>query len=184
MDARTRDEFIAFASAPEAAPDSAASVAPADTAGIAAEIEAGSGPRWERFRCRQVTAFLAEVRDTLVRRRPQAQLSAAVLADTISARSRGQDWPGWLRAGLLDQAFPMCYQPSTASVMSQLERFKETMGADRVVPGIACYNQAPKAAAAKLKVARALGFSRVALFSYDALFSQRGYRRALESYLE
>jgi uncharacterized lipoprotein YddW (UPF0748 family) len=140
-----------------------------------------SGPEWEAFRIEQVSRFVAEVRDTLERRHAGTRLSAAVIADTVTARRRhGQDWPRWIRGGLLDLAFPMCYQPSTSGVSTQLSGLRETVGTERVAPGIACYNQPAREAAAKLVVARGMGFRLVALYSYDSLYGQAGYASRLE----
>jgi uncharacterized lipoprotein YddW (UPF0748 family) len=181
-DSVTRGAFETFSAARDSA---AADATTGEVRGRAAdasgrEPEAG-GPAWQAFRCEQLRRFVAAVRDTLRRVRPQAVLSAAVLADTLAARARGQDWPLWVREGLLDRAFPMCYQASTSSVLEQLVAYKDRLGTAGVVPGIACYNQPARAAAAKIKAARALGFGAVALYSYDALFSQRGYHQSLES---
>jgi uncharacterized lipoprotein YddW (UPF0748 family) len=136
---------------------------------------------WADFQCAQVTATVREVRDSLERVRPGLSLSAAVLADTLEARNHhAQAWMDWVRTGLLDRAFVMCYAAPVQTVMSQLVTYAATFGnAGRVVPGIAVYNTSPALAAAKILGARELGFPRLALYSYDALGENSSYWPAL-----
>jgi len=142
-----------------------------------ARLPAGERARmdsaWAIFQRDQVTAIVREVRDSVNAVRPGLPLSAAVLADTLAAlRHNRQAWCAWLREGLLDRAFPMCYAPPVQTVLSQLAIMSEQVGTDRLVPGIAVYNTPPSSAAAKIKGARALGFPAVALYSYDSLWER------------
>jgi uncharacterized lipoprotein YddW (UPF0748 family) len=124
------------------------------------------------------------VRDSLASVRPGTQLSAAVLADTTEAlRGRKQPWVRWIRDGLLDRAFLMCYAPAVPVVLAQLTAVSGGAGADRLVPGIAIYNTPLSTAAVKLKAARALGFPSVALYSYDSLYERPGSWERLLAFL-
>lgn len=126
---------------------------------------------WVAFQREQVTAIVREVRDSVEAVRPGTSMSAAVLADTLTASNRNrQAWSKWLRDGLLDRAFAMCYAPLVQTVMSQLAAMTTQVGTARLVPGIAVYNTSPSIAAAKIKGARALGFPVIALYSYDSLW--------------
>ena len=141
---------------------------------------------WRQFQRDQVTAVVREVRDSLERERPDGiVLSAAVLADSATAEQRhAQCWGSWLRSGLLDRAFVMCYAPQIQTVMNQLVDYETRLGvSDRVVPGIAVYNTPPSIAAAKIKGARAMGYPVLALYSYDALSHKPAYWAALRSLL-
>lgn len=139
---------------------------------------------WDRFQRDQVTAIVREVRDSVSAARPGLPISAAVLADTLSAQRRNrQDWSAWLRSGLLDRAFPMCYAPPVQTVLDQLLAMSAQLGVDRVVPGIAVYNAPPSAAAAKIKGARALGYPTVALYSYDSLYERADLWARLREHL-
>jgi len=76
---------------------------------------------WMAFQRAQVTAIVRGVRDSLARSRPGLALSAAVLADTVSAeRDHAQEWRAWVREGLLDRVFVMCYAPGVQTVLSQM----------------------------------------------------------------
>jgi uncharacterized lipoprotein YddW (UPF0748 family) len=153
---------------------------------------APSSVRWKltqqfrEFQRQQVTAVVREVRDSLLSRRPEVPLSAAVVADTGRASGlTAQSWREWMRDGLLDRVYPMCYSPDVQRVMSQLLLFRRELGADaRVVPGIAVYNTSPATAAVKIKGARALGYPLLALYSYDSLFAEDGRWSLLERGLE
>jgi uncharacterized lipoprotein YddW (UPF0748 family) len=145
----------------------------------------GVDSAWSAFRSEEVTAVVREVRDS-VGSRAGFSISAAVLADTVSAaRDHAQTWRAWLRDGLIDRAFAMCYAPDVQTVMRQLQGFASDFGTDgRVVPGIAVYNTPPADAAAKIKGARALGFSTLAVYSYDALTVHPGYWPRLRDNLD
>ena len=147
---------------------------------------ASADSAWTMFQRDQVTAAVQEVRDSLQRERPGIALSAAVLADSNSAERRNaQCWGGWVRSGLLDRVYVMCYAPQVQTVMDQLLDYEARLGvSDRVVPGIAVYNTSPSIAAAKIKGARALGYPVLALYSYDALSKKPSYWPALRSKLE
>lgn len=137
---------------------------------------------WAAFQDDNVTAIVREVRDTLAAIRPGLTLSAAVLADTTTARrTNHQAWCEWLRAGLLDRAFPMCYAPPVQTVLDQLTAMSTQVGTTHIVPGIAVYNTPPSSAAAKIKAARAMGYPAIALYSYDSLWERSdGWSRLLE----
>jgi uncharacterized lipoprotein YddW (UPF0748 family) len=139
---------------------------------------------WVVFQRAQVTAIVREVRDSLAVVRPGLALSAAVLADTVSAeRDHAQDWPGWIREGLLDRVFVMCYAPEVQTVLSQMLAYAAELGTSRVVPGIAVFNSSASDAAAKIKGAIALGYRTVALYSYDSLDATPGSWDALTGFL-
>jgi uncharacterized lipoprotein YddW (UPF0748 family) len=139
---------------------------------------------WATFQQDQVTAIVREVRDSLNASRPGLPLSAAVLADTSVAWNKNrQTWSRWVREGLLDRAFLMCYAPMLETVLGQLTAVSGQIGVDRIVPGIAMYNTSLSTAAAKIKAARALGFRTIALYSYDSLYERPGQWERLGAFL-
>jgi uncharacterized lipoprotein YddW (UPF0748 family) len=149
-----------------------------------AAARARVGREWEAFQRAEVTAVVQAIADSARAARPGVRLSAAVIADTATAeRANMQSWRRWVHDGLLDRAFLMCYAMPVQTVMNQLAAFAREFGAtDRVVPGIAVYNTGPAAAALKIKGARALGFPRVAVYSYEALFGGRDTWQALNEH--
>ncbi len=139
---------------------------------------------WNDFQQAQVTAIVRGIRDSITIARPGVQLSAAVYPDSTTAqRSRRQMWGPWLRDGLLDRAFLMCYAPPVQTVLGQMTAAIQHVGPGRVVPGIAIYNSPLSTAVAKLKAARALGFPAVALYSYDSLYERPAQWERLKALL-
>jgi uncharacterized lipoprotein YddW (UPF0748 family) len=158
---------------------------PERIAGLPRERQAWADSAWNAWQCEQVTAIVREVRDSLERVRPGVFLSAAVLADTVAARARGQAWSGWVRTGLIDRAYVMCYAPVVRTVHDQMVGYASQLGTDgRVVPGIAVYNSPPSHAAAKIRAATAIGYPMLALYSYDSLRARNGYWAELQKQLE
>lgn len=139
---------------------------------------------WSAFQLEQVTDIVRGVRDTLRAVRPGLALSAAVVADSTTAwKLKRQPWTRWIRDGLIDRAFLMCYAPTVQAVLGQLTVMSQQIGVDRLVPGIAMYNSPLASAAAKIKAARAMGFPAVALYSYDSLYERPGQWERLRSFL-
>jgi uncharacterized lipoprotein YddW (UPF0748 family) len=140
---------------------------------------------WVAFQQEQVTAIVEQVRSAMNEVRPGLPLSAAVVADTLTALTvKKQPWSKWVRDGLLDRAYLMCYAPETQVVLQQLTAMSEQLGTDRLVPGIAVYNTPLSTAAAKIKAVRALGYPAVALYSYDSLYGRPGGWDQLRAYLD
>jgi uncharacterized lipoprotein YddW (UPF0748 family) len=139
---------------------------------------------WIAFQRAQVTAIVRGVRDSLAPIRAGLVLSAAVLADTVSAeRNHAQEWRAWVREGLLDRVFVMCYAPSVQTVLGQMLAYSSDLGTGRVVPGIAVFNSSPAATAAKIRGAIELGYRTLALYSYDSLDERPGYWDSLVGFL-
>lgn len=139
---------------------------------------------WVAFQQEQVTAIVRGVRDSIAATRPGLPLSAAVVADTVTALTlKRQPWSRWVRDGLLDRAYLMCYAPSVQTVLDQLDALARNVGSERLVPGIAVYNAPPSSSASKIKAARALGFPAVALYSYDSLYERPGLWERLRALL-
>ena len=67
---------------------------------------------------------------------PAIVLSAAVYPTPSAAILRNQDWPAWLRDGLLDYAVPMIYDDSPASFRASLAECLAAAPAERIVAGI------------------------------------------------
>ncbi len=152
-----------------------------DAAGLVEFREA-----WNTFQRGEVTAIVRAMRDSARAVRPEVAFSAAVIADTLRAeRSNAQMWRSWVRDGLVDRAFLMCYGAPVQAVMNQLIGVAAELGTGgEVVPGIAMYNTKPATAALKIKGARAMGFPQIALYSYDSLFEGRDYWNAFRAQFE
>jgi uncharacterized lipoprotein YddW (UPF0748 family) len=138
--------------------------------------------RWMQWQRDQVTAFVRDVRNDLDLINPKLKLTAAVIADQTAALNRYlQEWPSWLRDGLVDAAIPMTYSPNTTTVVRQLSAARSIPTQHHLYAGIGIYNESARDAADKIRRARQMGVDGIALFSYDALAARTGYARSLRS---
>jgi uncharacterized lipoprotein YddW (UPF0748 family) len=139
--------------------------------------------KWEEWKRAQVTGLVRDLRRDLDLIRPGIKLTAAVIADQAAALSRyEQDWPAWLREGIIDAAIPMTYSPSTPIVVRQLQDALAIPTHRHIYAGIAIYNEGARDAADKIRKARALGVDGIALFSYDRLQESTSYARSIRSW--
>lgn len=139
--------------------------------------------RWMQWQRDQVTALVRDIRNDLDLINPKLKLTAAVIADQTAALNRYlQEWPKWLREGIVDAAIPMAYSPNTTTVVRQLSAARAISTERHLYAGIAIYNEGARDAADKIRRARQLGFDGIALFSYDALAARTGYARALKTW--
>lgn len=132
---------------------------------------------WDQWRRDQVTEFVREVASVAHKR--GKQLSAATVADEKKYRFLTfQDWPRWIREGLVDSAVPMNY----SSVRSVMRRNAEAAlnavpaAKRRVIMGLGAYKllDCPDALLSQIKDCRSLGAGGVALFSYDNMTKHPG----------
>lgn len=140
--------------------------------------------RWDDFRREEVTEVVRSVGETIRSVKPGFVLSAAVFADLTAARDRVlQDWPRWLREGIIDLAVPMNYATDMATFDDRIAGMRSELGdslfSRRVVMGVALYNQ--NAADAAKKAARVLQMvpAGASYFSYEVLRTNRGYFDAI-----
>lgn len=124
---------------------------------------------WGAFRREQVTTLLERLHFGIKVRKPWMTVSAAVLPDTAEARrDRLQDWPGWVRAGLLDAVAPMAYTTDDRRFREQIGEVIAAVGPRaRVWAGIGTYRTGFGGTIEKIGVARDLGADGLVLFSYD-----------------
>jgi uncharacterized lipoprotein YddW (UPF0748 family) len=127
---------------------------------------------WSAFRREQVTNLVSEITTAVRTVKPWLVVSAAVYANRMDATSaKGQDWPDWLKKGLIDAVVPMAYGADTSTVAQQVldaENIAHSSG--RVCwAGIGSYHITPDSTDAKIEIARELGAQGVALFSYGGI---------------
>jgi uncharacterized lipoprotein YddW (UPF0748 family) len=123
---------------------------------------------FDEFRRAQITDLVERIYHGVKKRRPDVVVSAAVFANADDAfRSRFQDWPGWLQAGILDAVAPMAYTPENNVFHEQIRRAVEVGGGGRVWAGIGLYRNTFQGTVDKIQIARDLGTRGVVLFSYD-----------------
>lgn len=130
---------------------------------------------WEKWRSGQVSVLVGQVRELLSRLKPRARLSAAVKPDIELAYTQyGQDWTGWINAGLVDFVVPMFYKGSTADIVRQMTEARERVKRGSLYAGIGIWNQGADDTVAQIDVARRAGLQGVVLFSIDGFIQQKG----------
>ncbi|MDH3271530.1 MAG: family 10 glycosylhydrolase [Gemmatimonadota bacterium] len=129
----------------------------------------GEPERWDDFRREQVTRLVQRVYADVKTVKPRLVVSAAVIADTeLAFDDRFQDWPGWLRTGMLDIAVPMAYTPDPELFASLIDDARTAAGEPaRVWAGIGAYMNTTDGTLRMIDLARSRGAGGIVLFSYD-----------------
>jgi uncharacterized lipoprotein YddW (UPF0748 family) len=131
----------------------------------------GAAAAWSDYR-RGVLDRLAEQLARAARaERPGIVVSAAVVPDEASAvQHKFQDWPGWLRTGLLDAVCPMTYTQDTRIFRSQVTQVRNHVRPGQFLwAGVGAYRLSVEGTAEKIRVARAAGAGGVVVFSHESL---------------
>jgi uncharacterized lipoprotein YddW (UPF0748 family) len=136
----------------------------------------GLPTEWDEFRREQITSLVRDIYTQVKALRPEAVVSAAVVADVQTAYGhRFQDWQSWLADGILDVAVPMAYTPNDGTFGTQVRAAREAAGSrERVWAGIGAYMNTVAGTLDKIDLARAADAGGVVLFSYDWAVSEGG----------
>lgn len=130
------------------------------------------GEEWRRFRQSRLTALVARLRSTVVKARPSAIVSAAVVPDPREAvREKLQDWRTWVDNGFIDVLCPMAYTQEAAVFAEQVAEVRALAAGRPVWAGIGAYRLTPRETIDNIATARRLGAGGIILFSYDSLIS-------------
>ncbi|MGY8779648.1 MAG: glycoside hydrolase family 10 protein [Longimicrobiales bacterium] len=129
----------------------------------------GEPTLWADFRREQVTRLVRRIHHDVKEINPRLVISAAVIADTDLARNdRFQEWPVWLRDGLIDIAVPMAYTPDSSRFASLIQVAADAAeNGDRLWAGIGAYMNSVDGTLGMIDIARQSGAGGVVLFSYD-----------------
>lgn len=142
---------------------------------------------WNDFLRKSITALVSDTKDMITLSNPRIELSAAVKPNLYEARERfSQEWDVWLVAGYLDKAFVMNYTADLKVFAANIDIIYDNLPKkyrDRVVMGIATYNQSPQEALTKVKYTKVTRFSSLAFFSYNSLIQGRTYFQNIKNYI-
>ncbi len=127
---------------------------------------------WRLFRQSRLTALVARLRSTVVKARPAAVVSAAVVPDHREAlRDKLQDWRTWMDNGFVDVLCPMAYTQEPGVFAEQIAEIRALAAGRPVWAGIGAYRLSPRETIDNIATARRLGADGIILFSYDSLIS-------------
>jgi hypothetical protein len=122
--------------------------------------------QWRRA---QITGLVAAVHAGVRALKPDVKISAAVFPDAASAFDEvGQDWRGWMDAGIVDFLCPMDYTTDFHQ-FTQLVAQQIGYAAGRVpiYPGIGAHALEPDSVVAQIQAARAAGAGGFILFELE-----------------
>jgi uncharacterized lipoprotein YddW (UPF0748 family) len=141
-------------------------------------------PRWNDWRREQVTNFVRRFYLSAKAIRPSIKISAALIAWSNGPRASGrfentepyarifQDWPSWLREGIIDFASPMLYKREhTPMERKQFDDWLTFLIAQAhqsgraAVPGIGAYMNAVEGSLKQAQRARSAGADGVIFFA-------------------
>ena len=126
---------------------------------------------WDAWRRDVLTALTTRLADAARRERPGLVLSAAVAPDEAQAvNQKFQDWPAWVKGGVVAALCPMTYTPDSRLFSQQLEAMRERNGAGHPMwAGIGAYRLDVAGIVEKVTLARRAGAQGVVLFSHESL---------------
>ena len=146
-----------------------------------------SSQEWNDFLRKSITELVSDTKDMIMLSNSGIELSAAVKPSLYEARERfSQEWDVWLVAGYLDKAFVMNYAADLKTFAANIDIMYDNLPKkyrDRVVVGIATYNQSAEEALTKVKYAKVTRFSSVAFFSYNSLAQSKAYFQTIKNYI-
>jgi len=121
-------------------PVGASDLLPCEDAKIDLEQLRRQREKWAEYRKAGVTELVRDVYQRAKQAKPGAQVTAAVFAGLASAESVYQDWPGWVRQGIVDYAVPMAYTTSDDVLAKQVGEWKTVdPRLDRILPGLGIF---------------------------------------------
>ncbi len=126
---------------------------------------------WDQYRRDKVTELIKSLHAIITLSGKEVILSAAVKPDINRAENvYYQDWVSWLDEGIIDYVLPMNYSPQTSKYTEQVANIANQLPErllNRVIMGVAAYNQSAQSAAEKVLVAQRYGYTSICIFSYD-----------------
>jgi len=115
---------------------------PCDDAKIDLEQIKKQREKWAEYRKAGVTELVRDVYRRAKGVKPGVQVTAAVFAGLASAENVFQDWPNWIRRGIVDYVVPMAYTPDNAVLAKQLAEWKTVdPQLERILPGLCIYTR-------------------------------------------
>lgn len=137
---------------------------------------------WDYRRAAEVSKLVAMVRAALLVARPGIRLSVSVFPDPVEAfLDKGQDWPGWLGAGIVDELFVMNYFGDKMRVQALYDEVRQVVGStEKLWLGLGSYIKSPEEIAEEMTLC-GMGEQSICFFSLGHFFSQR---KAVSTYVD
>ncbi|RLB12489.1 MAG: hypothetical protein DRG82_17020 [Deltaproteobacteria bacterium] len=133
-----------------------------------------------------ITRFLERLARRLNKIKPHLVRSAAVKPEIATAYEVfGQDWPRWIKKGILDLVLPMAYSTDPEVVYNQIEKACREVGANHVWAGLRAYDVPVSGVVHRVRKLAPLNLGGYSFFSYDGVKnSPLFFKRVGESFLK
>lgn len=132
-----------------------------------------SGPEaWDQWRRDQVTELVRDIRNAVRKANRNTLLTAAVYrTPQIAYRRVRQDWPRWLRLGLVDAVFPMQYDREIERFEVRVAECLRAASGFPIVMGLGTYlHEDPQVTRRQAQLAERLGCQGVSYFAYSSFW--------------
>ncbi|MCG6136778.1 MAG: family 10 glycosylhydrolase [Nostoc sp. LLA-1] len=93
-------------------------------------------PRWMRWRADKITAFMAEIYQSVKAIKPNAIISLSPNSQSFAYKYYLQDWESWIRKGLIDELILQVYRNNQNSFITELEQPAVKFARTRIPVGI------------------------------------------------
>ena len=151
-------------------------------------LEVNEQVTFNDYKREMITKFIRKASTRIKAYQPYCIVSAAVKPNLYSARNQfGQEWDVWLAGRYLDWAVPMNYAVDLNNFNQNIQIMKDNLPIqyhDRIIMGIAVYNQKPRNAGQKIYYAGKDDFGGISIFSYTVFKEQPSYANKLVKYLK
>lgn len=132
-------------------------------------------PDWMRWRANKLTAFMANLKQAVRQRKPNAIFSVSPNPYVTAYNSYLQDWPTWVKQNIADELIVQVYRQDTGSFVEQINRPEIREAQQKIPTGIGVLTglrnkPVPiRLIQSKVQEARDRGFG-VAFFFYESLW--------------
>ena len=151
---------------------------------VASQRLIGNLKQWNNAKRSSITNLVKEIKELINDTRPNIMLSAAVKPNLYVARERFlQEWDVWLAAGYVDWVVPMNYSPIMSDFSQNISVINDNFPKkyrDKIIMGIALYNQSSVDAAKKIKYSIEEKFVGISVFSYNQMKRNSDYSSLLD----
>ena len=151
-------------------------------------LEVKEKPTFNDYKRDAITKFIRKASTRIKAYQPYCTVSAAVKPNLNDARDQfGQEWDVWLSGRYIDWAVPMNYAMDLNNFDRNIQIMKNNLPIqylDRIIMGIAVYNQKPRIAGQKIYHAGKNEFGGISIFSYTVFKEQPFYAKKLVKYLK
>ena len=151
---------------------------------VASQRLIGNLKQWNNAKRSSITNLVKEIKKLINDTRPNIMLSAAVKPNLYVARERFlQEWDVWLAAGYVDWVVPMNYSPIMSDFSQNISVINDNFPKkyrDKIIMGIALYNQSSVDAAKKIKYSIEEKFVGISVFSYNQMKRNSDYSSLLD----